>query len=36
MTEKILNKKINSDCLLEKYRTLLNQAIYKYYFQNNT
>lgn len=27
MTEKILNKKINSDSLLEKYRELLNKAI---------
>ena len=27
MTEKILNKKINSDSLLEKYRNLLNDAI---------
>lgn len=27
MTEKILNKKINSDSLLEKYRNLLNEAI---------
>lgn len=27
MTEKILNKKINSDRLLEKYRILLNKAI---------
>lgn len=27
MTEKILNKKINSDSLLEKYRDLLNKAI---------
>lgn len=28
MTEKILNKKINSDSLLEKYKELLNKAIY--------
>ena len=27
MTEKILNKKINSDSLLEKYKVLLNKAI---------
>ena len=27
MTEKMLNKKINSDCLLEKYKLLLNKAI---------